>query len=1067
MPPKEPMKTPISTRRRTATRRCHEERSVVPMPIFSASRNLGNQENQEDRNTRLPPTGKNVGDLPTYPATSSSPTPYADTKKTLADRPTNATLRQLQLQILPARANPARYPMPTISMIPGEGEGELVRSLEAKLGRKFPVYFTREGNHIHYNPTSVEEYFVIWDHLNEHNANILRRENHQQALLSRPLESRSPPTTQPTVSAVAAREATPQQTPTPSMSVSSSRSASPARTPTPLLSANASRDGSPARTPTPTPQYEEYEEQDALQPRTPTPDVAETILEPSPTPISPPPRPRVQKRRGEEPRKSKRKPKRKKTTRPASSEPRQIDAVYSTPPPHGDTEGKSSTNKLPAQDQCDTPESETKKATASQRSASAYMLFELSTHESGNNYSAQNTLDRKYFPPPRNRGLGAKAPERRKTRPWMAPHDRMPKEARNNPPDRSRERSREAEHDRLRLAARGIEGGGESPARLPPPQANVIILSNIQLKPPTTGMTTDSPASLDEEMKTAPTRPTGDAREAAPRGRDRARAPRGSADADRASLDRAERPLSRGSDSAPRGSADADRGSRDRANLRLSRDGDSAPRGCADVDRGSRDRAVRPPSRDGDGVSADDADAARAPSSTTTAPETTVRGKVDLARATTSEVEKNALKVQKAPSSDPRKTAPIDTLVQRKITPPSPSTRAKHIIDTRRPTFRKTDNPGLIKRSPEAKQQRSPPPSLPGAPHNTPVTPARPSSSRTVNTIMALSTLQPKDQRRPSRIEPRKIDIDVSSDAMSRDSSVASNDSGPKDKKNRVQKLKSPATHPPPFGGTTGAMRGKKRAQEDEPEFRKPTTIPKMSSATTPPKPSTSYAQATLAGGKSESEDETTHLARNKNEAMDTAELALPAPTPGISTNNEGTSSLTDNVTVRSKKAVYSSPVIQKSKCITKSFSKESIHNLSLSPTNTDIVSRSYDLSTNMSLDILEELRAEIIELKSQLQITNNEMENIILENNSLRRRIIQVEKQNKILKEICTNPVPISSAKDFIQKTKKIDRRHSLYVTDNSQCLNSNTAINDNMNIDGKCDYDEYENNRNGKKNK
>ncbi|KAL4720422.1 hypothetical protein ACJJTC_013837 [Scirpophaga incertulas] len=176
-------------------------------------------------------------------------------------------------------------------------------------------------------------------------------------------------------------------------------------------------------------------------------------------------------------------------------------------------------------------------------------------------------------------------------------------------------------------------------------------------------------------------------------------------------------------------------------------------------------------------------------------------------------------------------------------------------------------------------------------------------------------------------------------------------------------------------------------------------------------------------------------------------QLALPAPTPGISTNNEGTSSLTDNVTVRSKKAVYSSPVIQKSKCITKSFSKESIHNLSLSPTNTDIVSRSYDLSTNMSLDILEELRAEIIELKSQLQITNNEMENIILENNGLRRQIIQIEKQNKILKEICTNPVPISSAKDFIQKTKKIDRRHSLYVTDDSQSLNSNTAINDKIN--------------------
>ncbi|KAL4721452.1 hypothetical protein ACJJTC_017328 [Scirpophaga incertulas] len=288
----------------------NEERNVVPTPTPSTSRN---QEKQEvHRNSRLPSTGKNVGNLPTYPTISSSPTPYADTKKTLADRPTNPVIHRRpttlrQLQILPARANPAKYPMPTITMIPGEGEVQLCKSLQAKLAKRVPVHFTRGGNHAHYNPASVEEYYVIWDHLSEHNANILRRENHQQALLSRTLlhstmESRASSTTLPTLSAAASHEATPQHTATPSMSANTSRSVSPTQTPTSSMSADTPCSGSPTRTPvpetsrtssarswprpqmttqTPTPRMSANPSRDVSPTRTPTPNHAKAHALPS------------------------------------------------------------------------------------------------------------------------------------------------------------------------------------------------------------------------------------------------------------------------------------------------------------------------------------------------------------------------------------------------------------------------------------------------------------------------------------------------------------------------------------------------------------------------------------------------------------------------------------------------------------------------------------------------------------------------------------------------------------------------------------------------------------------
>ncbi|KAL4720449.1 hypothetical protein ACJJTC_014562 [Scirpophaga incertulas] len=235
MPPKKPMKTPISTRRRTATRRCQEQpmgEASSPSPSMSRKQDWNNE---GQSNTKIPSLRENnVGSLPTL--------------------------------VLPPGKSPENYPMPTITVAvtPRTSEAEVMRQMRKDLPFA-TVHTTRGGTHVHFNSEDIGMYMCIWEHLTKNKVNIIRLENHEKrtlhAVMDRYVSSASPQ---------------PQETTTP-------RDASPARTPTPLLSANASRDGSPTRTPTPTPQYE-YVEQDALPPRTPTPNVAETTLEPSPTP---------------------------------------------------------------------------------------------------------------------------------------------------------------------------------------------------------------------------------------------------------------------------------------------------------------------------------------------------------------------------------------------------------------------------------------------------------------------------------------------------------------------------------------------------------------------------------------------------------------------------------------------------------------------------------------------------------------------------------------------------------------------------------------------------------------
>ncbi|KAL4720230.1 hypothetical protein ACJJTC_016449 [Scirpophaga incertulas] len=140
-------------------------------------------------------------------------------------------------------------------MIPGPGEVALCRSLEQKMGKAIPAHVTRGGTRVHFNPASEAEYYQIWDHLIEHNAEIIRPENHQTALHRRSLQTQSTSaphassTPTPLQSATTSRDVTPQRSPTPSMSANTPRSCSPARSLTPSLSANTPRSGSPRQTP--------------------------------------------------------------------------------------------------------------------------------------------------------------------------------------------------------------------------------------------------------------------------------------------------------------------------------------------------------------------------------------------------------------------------------------------------------------------------------------------------------------------------------------------------------------------------------------------------------------------------------------------------------------------------------------------------------------------------------------------------------------------------------------------------------------------------------------------------
>lgn len=92
-----------------------------------------------------------------------------------------------------------------------------------------------------------------------------------------------------------------------------------------------------------------------------------------------------------------------------------------------------------------------------------------------------------------------------------------------------------------------------------------------------------------------------------------------------------------------------------------------------------------------------------------------------------------------------------------------------------------------------------------------------------------------------------------------------------------------------------------------------------------------------------------------------------------------------------------------------KNKSMNMLHNIDNSMNSSlseDILCRSLDLSTNnIQNSCMEEMKNEIQLLKISLESTQNELENVIIENSDLKNQIIHLTQEIKTLKQICTSP--------------------------------------------------------------
>lgn len=100
-------------------------------------------------------------------------------------------------------------------------------------------------------------------------------------------------------------------------------------------------------------------------------------------------------------------------------------------------------------------------------------------------------------------------------------------------------------------------------------------------------------------------------------------------------------------------------------------------------------------------------------------------------------------------------------------------------------------------------------------------------------------------------------------------------------------------------------------------------------------------------------------------------------------------------------------------------------HSNSMSPASyDDILGKSLDLSTNMCYSQIEELKSEIKQLKSQLGSTQNELDNIILENTDLKKQIMNMTQDLRILKQLCRSPVSTLRHNMSSSEKKSVRRR-------------------------------------------
>lgn len=129
--------------------------------------------------------------------------------------------------------------------------------------------------------------------------------------------------------------------------------------------------------------------------------------------------------------------------------------------------------------------------------------------------------------------------------------------------------------------------------------------------------------------------------------------------------------------------------------------------------------------------------------------------------------------------------------------------------------------------------------------------------------------------------------------------------------------------------------------------------------------------------------------------------------------------------------------------CQTKSKSYESLNESdSFSTTfSEDRFGRSLDLSANKT-NVIEELKSELSDLKSNLKSTQHELDNIILENIQLRKQVSQLIQEIDILKQICKSP--LSSTRRNSHAHRKDPKRRLTYSfqTDSNENLTTNDLI-------------------------
>ena len=95
---------------------------------------------------------------------------------------------------------------------------------------------------------------------------------------------------------------------------------------------------------------------------------------------------------------------------------------------------------------------------------------------------------------------------------------------------------------------------------------------------------------------------------------------------------------------------------------------------------------------------------------------------------------------------------------------------------------------------------------------------------------------------------------------------------------------------------------------------------------------------------------------------------------------------------------------------------------------SSDKLGQSLELSTTMYSGCVEEMKSEITTLKANLETTQNEMDNIIIENIDLKNQISQLSHEILILKQICSSPAFLT--KKHISSSRKNSVRRRL--TDN-----------------------------------